>query len=131
MNTTQVLDKITMFQVAVNDMDKAKEFYVDKLGLKVIQDYRQDDKHWWVSLELPGGGTSFTLTTLHGHLKPGSMQLYVTSPDIQAAHKQLTEKGVQSASQIQDDLYGPGSGVKWFSIKDPEGNVWMIAQSKM
>lgn len=126
----KIIDKLTMFYMAVNDMDKAKEFYVDKLGFKVTQDYRQDDQHWWVSLELPGGGTSFTISTLHGHMKPGSMQLYVSSPDIQAAYKQLTEKDVQSTTEIKDDLYGPGSGVKWFSIKDPDGNVWMIAQSK-
>ena len=30
----------------------------------------------------------------------------------------------------KDDRYGLGSGVKWFSIKDPDGNIWMIAQSK-
>ena len=125
----KIIDKLTMFYMAVNDMDKAKEFYVDKLGFKVTKDYRQDDKHWWVSLELPGGGTSFTISTDHGHMKPGSMQLYVSSPDIQAAYKQLTEKDAQSTSEIQDDHYGPGSGVKWFSIKDPDGNIWMIAQS--
>ena len=125
----KIIDKLTMFYMAVNDMDKAKEFYVDKLGFKVTNDYRQDDKHWWVSLEFPGGGTSFTISTDHGHMKPGSMQLYVSSPDIQAAYKQLTGKDAQSTSKIQDDLYGPGSGVKWFSIKDPDGNIWMIAQS--
>jgi uncharacterized glyoxalase superfamily protein PhnB len=125
----KIIDKLTMFYMAVNDMDKAKEFYVDKLGFTVTNDYRQDDKNWWVSLKLPGGGTSFTISTVHGNMKPGSMQLYVSSPDIQAAYKQLTEKDAQSTSEIKDDLYGPGSGVKWFSIKDPDGNIWMIAQS--
>ena len=125
----KIIDKLTMFYMAVSDMDKAKAFYVDKLGFTVTNDYRQDDKHWWVSLQLPGGGTSFTISTDHGHMVPGSMQLYVSTPDVQAAHKQLAEKDAQSASEIQDDLYGPGSGVKWFSIKDPDGNIWMIAQS--
>ena len=32
------------------------------------------------------------------------------------------------ASQIADDLYGPGSGVKWFSVDDPENNHWVIVQ---
>ncbi len=128
MNT---IDKLFMFYMAVNDMDKAKEFYVDKFGFKVTKDYRQDDKHWWVTLELPGGGTSFTLSTFHGNMTPGSMQLYVSSPDIQAACKQLTGKDALSTGEIKDDLYGPGSGVKWFSIKDPDGNVWIVAESKM
>jgi catechol 2,3-dioxygenase-like lactoylglutathione lyase family enzyme len=124
-----IIDKLTMFYMAVNDMDKAKEFYVDKLGFKVITDYRQDDKHWWVTLQLPGGGTTFTISTDHGPMIPGTMRLYVSSPDVQAAHTQLAEKYGLAASKISDDLYGPGSGVKWFSIKDPDGNVWMIAQA--
>ncbi|PKO12000.1 MAG: glyoxalase [Chloroflexi bacterium HGW-Chloroflexi-10] len=125
----KIIDKLTMFYMAVSDMNKAKEFYVDKLGFKVTNDYRQDDAHWWVSLDLPGGGTTFTISTDHGNIKPGGMQLYVSSPDIQAAHKLLTEKNVQSTSEIKDDLYGPGSGVKWFDLNDPDGNRWLIWQS--
>ena len=125
----KTIDKLTMFYMAINDMGKAKEFYVDKLGFKMTTDYRQDDKHWWVTLELPGGGASFTISTDHGNMKPGSMRLYVSSPDVQVAYTELKAKGVKS-TEILDDLYGPGSGVKWFSVKDPDENVWMIWQSK-
>ena len=41
----QVIDKFMMLQVAVSDMPKAKAFYVDKLGLKVTTDFRQDDNN--------------------------------------------------------------------------------------
>ena len=54
------------------------------------------------------------------------MKLYVSSSDLEAAHKQLKSGG---ASDIADDLYGPGSGVKYFSINDPDGNQWIVAQS--
>lgn len=30
---------------------------------------------------------------------------------------------------IKDDLYGPGSGVKWFNFEDLDGNLVHIAQS--
>ena len=46
-----------MFSMAVSDMVKAKDFYTNKLGFKTTADYRQDDNNWWISLELPGGGT--------------------------------------------------------------------------
>jgi catechol 2,3-dioxygenase-like lactoylglutathione lyase family enzyme len=36
----QVMNKLMMFSLAVSDMPKAKAFYVDKLGLKVVTDYR-------------------------------------------------------------------------------------------
>jgi catechol 2,3-dioxygenase-like lactoylglutathione lyase family enzyme len=42
----QVINKLTMLYLPVSDMQKAKEFYSDKLGLKLVQDYRQDDNNW-------------------------------------------------------------------------------------
>lgn len=115
-----------MLSMAVSDMAKSKEFYETKLGFKVTTDYGQGDKHW-VSLELPGGGTSMTLTTTHENMKPGTVKLYVSSPDIQEAHKQFAPAG---AGEVTDDLYGPGSGVKWFSLNDPDGNQLLIVETK-
>ena len=36
----------------------------------------------WVSMDLPGGGTSINLTTFHENMKPGTMKLYLSTPDI-------------------------------------------------
>ena len=41
----QVVNKLTMFQMAVTNVPKAKDCYAGKLGLKVAKDYRQDDDH--------------------------------------------------------------------------------------
>jgi uncharacterized glyoxalase superfamily protein PhnB len=57
------------------------------------------------------------------------MSLYVATPDIQQAYDELSAKGVKLASEISDDLYGPGSAVKWFRVADPDGNNLTIAQS--
>ncbi len=124
----QVVDKLMMFSMAVSDMPKAKAFYVDKLGLKVTTDFRQDDHNWWVSLALPGGGAATTLTTAHEKMKPGTMKLYFATPDVAAAHKQLSDKGVK-VTEIKDDLFGPGSGVKWFYLEDPDGNEILLVQA--
>src|ERR1700677_506872 len=118
----QTIDKLMMLAVVVSDMPKAKEFYADKLGLKVAKDYRQDDDHWWVSVTFPDGGTSITLTTYKENATPGMMTLWFETSDIAAAHKKLEDKGVK-VNDIKDDLYGPGSGVKWFSVNDPDGNL--------
>ena len=82
----------------------------------------------WVSLAFPEGGVTVTLSTYHEHMKPGSMALYLAAPDILASHDELVSKGVQ-ASEVKDDLYGPGSGVKWFNLTDPEGNLIFLVQS--
>src|SRR5258708_19515937 len=92
-------EKILMFHMAVTDMAKAKEFYAEKLGFKVTQDYEQGDQHW-VSLDAPGGGASLNLTTMHENMKPGTMKLYLSTPDIEAEYQELKAKHVDPTSQI-------------------------------
>ena len=124
----QSVNKLMMFSMAVSDMPKAKAFYVDKLGLKVVSDYRRDDANWWVSVSLPDGGASITLTTSHENMKPGAMKLYFATSDVAAAHKELSAKGAQ-VNELKTDLYGPGSGVKWFNFEDPDGNQLLLVQA--
>jgi catechol 2,3-dioxygenase-like lactoylglutathione lyase family enzyme len=125
------VDKLNMVSVVVSDMKKAKEFYAEKLGLEVATDYRQNDDNWWVTLTLPGGGASITLarssTTHNEPPKPDTIGFYLSTSDIAAAHKELNEKGVKTG-EVRDDLYGPGSGVKFFQLKDPDGNQVTFAQ---
>ena len=127
----QVANKFTMVSIVVGDMKKAKEFYAEKLGLEVATDYRRNDNNWWVTLTFPGGGASITLArssiTDNEPPKPDSISFYFSTSDVAAAYKELNEKG-DKTSEIQDDLYGPGSGVKFFQLKDPDGNQVTFAQ---
>ncbi len=124
----QTVRKLMMLAIGVNDMPRAKAFYADTLGLSVTQDYRQDDDHWWVSLTLPEGGVTVTLTTFQANAEPGTMTLWFATSDLAGAHKALSDKGVK-VSAIGDDLHGPGSGVKWFNFKDPDGNLIHLEQA--
>ena len=116
----QIVDKLTMFNLAVSDMPKAKAFYADTLGLKVTKDYRQDDQNWWVTLTSPEGGVSITLSRYGEYLKPSAVGLYFKTSDLASAHQELSKNGAK-VSDIQDDLFGPGSGVKFFQLTDPDG----------
>jgi catechol 2,3-dioxygenase-like lactoylglutathione lyase family enzyme len=127
----QTVNQLSMVSVVVSDMKKAKEFYAEKLGLEVATDYRRNDNNWWVTLIFPGGGASITLArssvTHNEPPKPDTISFYLSTSDIAAAHKELHEKGVKP-SEVQDDLYGPGSGVKFFQLRDPDGNQVTFAQ---
>ena len=127
----QTVNKLTMVSVVVSDMKKAKEFYAEKLGLEVATDYRQNDNNWWVTLILPGGGASITLarssTTSNEPPKPGTLGFYLSTSDIAAAYQELNEKGVKTG-EVRDNLYGPGSGVKFLQFQDPDGNQVTFAQ---
>ena len=117
----QIVNKLSMFNLAVSDMPTAKAFYADTLGLKVTKDYRQDDQHWWVTLTAMEGGVSINLSRYEEQIiKPGTVAVYFKTSDVAAAHKELSEKGA-NVSDIQDDLFGPGSGVKFIQLQDPDG----------
>lgn len=129
-----VVNKLKMFSITVGNMPKSKAFYTDTLGLKVTQDHREDDDNWWVTLEFPGGGASITLGKAAKYgadepLKPGMAGLYVATSDIEAAREELGKKGVK-VGEIMDDLFGPGSAVKFFNIEDPDGNSINVLQDK-
>ena len=123
------IDNLMMFSIAVTDMPKAKAFYSDKLGLKVISDNRRDDHNWWVALALPEGGTSVILTTAHENMKPGTMKLYFATSDVAGTHQELSVKGAK-VNEVKNDLFGPWSGVKWFSLEDPDGNQVLLVQPR-
>jgi len=117
-----------MVMLAVTDMAKAKAFYAEQLGWTVTTDYGQGTHHW-VSLSLPGGGASLTLSTVPGKLQPGALQYYLSTSNIEATYNELKARGV-NVNEIKDDLYGRGSGVKWFDFEDPDGNKWLMAQAE-
>jgi catechol 2,3-dioxygenase-like lactoylglutathione lyase family enzyme len=125
----KALGGLIQLMMGVTDMEESKRFYAEALGFDVTMDYGKGNARW-VNLSFPGGGATLTLTTyLDNHLQPGTMSLYLGTPDIQHAYEELTAKGVTSTDEISDDLFGPGSGVKWFRFTDPDGNVLTIAQS--
>jgi catechol 2,3-dioxygenase-like lactoylglutathione lyase family enzyme len=129
--SVKVANKLTMVTVIVSDMKKAKEFYAEKLGLEIATDYRRNDDNWWVTFILPSGGASITLArssvTSNEPPKPGTVAFYLSTSDIAATHKELNEKGVETG-EIRDNLYGPGSGVKFIQFQDPDGNQVTFAQ---
>jgi len=126
----QVANKLMMCSINVSDMGKSKNFYVTKLGFEIATEYRQDDNNWWTTLALPDGGATITLSRASvapEAIKAGTLTLYFEVSDVDAAHAEVVDKGIE-AGDVQNDLFGPGSGVRWFSAKDPDGNQVMFAE---
>jgi catechol 2,3-dioxygenase-like lactoylglutathione lyase family enzyme len=126
----QIANKLMMVSMNVADMPKSKEFYAKKLGFEISTEYRQDDDNWWVTLAPAEGGAALTLSRAlvsPESIKAGTLSMYFEAEDIEISHRTLAEAGVET-DDIQNDLFGPGSNVKWFSVKDPDGNQVMFAE---
>jgi predicted enzyme related to lactoylglutathione lyase len=110
-------------QVPVSDVDRAKAFYTEKAGFNADHDHTVTDSLRFVQLTPPGSACSIALGTGLSTMAPGSLQgLQMVVPDIEAAHAELVERGVE-VSEIQDFPWG-----RFVFFSDPDGNGWAVQQ---
>jgi catechol 2,3-dioxygenase-like lactoylglutathione lyase family enzyme len=129
--------KIEVVTIPVSDLDRARDFYDEKIGFAVDIDHRISDDLRLVQLTPPGSACSIHLGKGTVDMEPGSVDgVFLVVPDVRAARDELVRQGVEVGElQIFDegayrtaregenlDLVG---GV-FFS--DPDGNRWCVQQ---
>jgi predicted enzyme related to lactoylglutathione lyase len=115
--------KLELVTVPVSDVERAKAFYVDKVGFNADHDFQVDEKIRFVQLTPPGSACSIAIGTGLIDSAPGSLQgLQVVAQDIEATQAELRGRGVET-SEIEDFPWGR---FIWFS--DPDGNKWAVQQ---
>lgn len=115
--------KIELVPIPVTDVDRAKSFYVDRVGFNADHDHKVSENLRFVQLTPPGSACSIVLGTGITDMPPGSQRgVQVVVEDVQTARDSLIEHGVQ-ASEI-DPL--PWGSFVYFA--DPDGNTWALQQ---
>jgi predicted enzyme related to lactoylglutathione lyase len=113
--------RLELVQVPVSDVDRAKAFYTEKVGLHADHDYQVTDQLRFVQLTPPGSGCSIAIGTGLSKMAPGSVEgLQLVVSDIQAARKELVERGVE-VSEVQEFPWG-----SFVFFADPDGNSWAV-----
>jgi catechol 2,3-dioxygenase-like lactoylglutathione lyase family enzyme len=114
----------------VSDVDRAKEFYRDKVGFHVDLDGEVMAGVRIVQMTPPGSGCSIALVNglqiPTGTPQPGTyhgMQLCVQ--DAKAAYDELTARGLEVSEPVQ---FAPQDGATFMYFKDPDGNGWAIQE---
>jgi catechol 2,3-dioxygenase-like lactoylglutathione lyase family enzyme len=125
--------------VYVHDMDEARAFYVDKLGLEVGVDMVQDDFRWLTvhsphqpdvpimlvdpaaSAMDPDTAEQIRSLVATGYLGPGAL----ATDDCWATYHELEAKGVEFVEEPEERFYGIDAG-----FRDPFGNHWRLTQPK-
>lgn len=118
---------------SVKDLEVAKKFYADTLGLQV------DSDDMGLHLKLPVGGSIYVYQKAD-HMPASYTMLNLEVPNIDEAVDELASKGVQF--EHYDDMPAPqdekgilrglaaqhGPDIAWFT--DPSGNIISVLQDK-
>jgi catechol 2,3-dioxygenase-like lactoylglutathione lyase family enzyme len=113
---------------AVDDLDKARQFYGETLGLRTTI---LDEENHLMSLHLAGGRD--TLVYASPTFQPGSYTiLNFEVDDVDAAVDALAERGVEferyeGMEQDEKGISRTGPDIAWF--KDPAGNILSVIQA--
>jgi catechol 2,3-dioxygenase-like lactoylglutathione lyase family enzyme len=119
------IQDVIVVSVPVSDQERAKAFYVDKLGFELR---REDDSIpgiRWVQVAPKGGTTALTLVTWFESMPPGSLQgLVLTSSNLQADYEELVAKGVEFDGPLQRRPWATEA-----VLHDPDGNSLVLQQA--
>jgi predicted enzyme related to lactoylglutathione lyase len=113
------VERVDFVRIPVTDIEKAKRFYGEVLGLEQRLNSPGDD---WIEFET--GNVTLAVMTPHTHgyefapLPPGTIALRV--PDVAAAKAKLEAVGVQ-VNEMWDSGVCYGAG-----LRDPDGNSILL-----
>ncbi|TDP98018.1 VOC family protein [Labedaea rhizosphaerae] len=133
--------RIEVLTLAVSDVDRALEFYTERLGFALDVDYRPNDGFRVVQVSPPGSAASVQFGIGLTNAQPGSTRAtFLVVTDLAAAHRELTERGLApSAIRHKAGLdwqgeHRPGLDpdrrdyASFFDFADPDGNTWTVQE---
>lgn len=116
--------RLELVQVPVSDVDRAKQFYTERVGFNADHDHRVSDTLRFVQLTPPGSACSIAIGTGLTDAAPGSARgLQLVVDDADKARADLTGRGVE-VTEVQEL---PGGRFVFFS--DPDGNGWSVQET--
>lgn len=115
--------KLELVGVPVTDVDRAKEFYVEKVGFHADHDYTVSDEIRFVQLTPPGSACSIAIGKGLTQMVPGGLDnLQMVVADADAVRAELAGRGVE-VSAVDDQPWG-----RFVHFSDPDGNRWALQQ---
>jgi catechol 2,3-dioxygenase-like lactoylglutathione lyase family enzyme len=112
---------VGIVSVPVSDQDRALAFYVDVLGLEVLDDSPMGPIMRWLRVAPPLAETSLCLVTWFPSMVPGSLKgLLVNTDDLDGDVDRLRAAGV-NVGEVHQEAWG-----RYVTIDDPDGNGLII-----
>jgi catechol 2,3-dioxygenase-like lactoylglutathione lyase family enzyme len=115
--------KLELVNVPVSDIDRARDFYADKVGFHLDYDHVVNDEIRFVQLTPPGSGCSISIGSGLTDMPPGSIKgLQLVVEDVEKAREELDGRGVE-VSEVSEFPWG-----RFVFFSDPDGNAWNLQQ---
>ncbi|WP_167140635.1 VOC family protein [Diaminobutyricimonas sp. TR449] len=115
--------KIELLAIPVSDLDRAKAFYVEKVGFHDDYDISVSDELRFIQLTPPGSACSIVLDTNMTEMAPGAVKgVQMVVADAAGARQELLGRGVD-ASELDRQDWGT-----FVYFSDPDGNSWALQQ---
>ena len=116
---------IQFAELPVFDQDRAKAFYVDKLGCEVASDSPMGADGWrWIEVKFAGARTALHFVRRPDDKPSAEPVLVLVDDDVAATIEALRAKGVEIITEPQEAPWEPGRVVAEF--RDSEGNRMVI-----
>jgi catechol 2,3-dioxygenase-like lactoylglutathione lyase family enzyme len=132
--------KLEVVIAPVADVERAREFYVDRLGFRLDTDFAPNEDFRVIQVTPPGSACSIVFGTgLGGGVAAGSLKgAQLVVEDIEKAHAFLEEQGVGNSGpqHFADGVMTPGFEPNradygtFVFFDDPDGNSWALQEIK-
>jgi predicted enzyme related to lactoylglutathione lyase len=130
MSTTRAparLKEIGRIVIAVNDQDRALDFYTDTLGFDLRADHTFGDGNRWIEVGPTGAATGIALVPPMQGLSTGYQTgVIFATTDIDALYTELRERGVDVDQQV---MRRAGPVPPMFQFRDQDGNTLAVVQA--
>lgn len=113
---------IQFAELPVFDQDRAKAFYVEKLGFSVAADAPMGGDWRWIEVTPPGGTTN--LHFIRKREESDEPVLVLVDPDVAGVIERLRATGVEILSEPAEAPWQPGRLSAQF--RDSEGNRMLL-----
>jgi len=127
--------RLELVVLPVADVDRAKEFYVERMGFRLDVDHRAGEDFRVVQATPPGSACAVALMRNEG--AAGSVQgLHLVVADLVAAREELRARGVPVSDPFHFGPEGQAPGLhpdrsdhaSFAAVADPDGNGWLLQE---
>ena len=134
--------KLEVVIAPVSDVERAREFYVDKLGFTLDSEHQSGENFRVIQVTPPGSALLDRVRhrpRRRGRARARSRAASWSSTDIEEAHRQLEAAGVENTGPqhfAEGGVMTPGVEPNradygtFIYFDDPDGNTWAVQEIK-